>query len=66
MGDAEKLVESSWRVHRERATNRDSIIPSRHSRAERRWNRWNARPVKPRKKAEEKAKCVGVIKRLRI
>lgn len=56
IGEAEKLVESSWRVHRERAMNKESIIPSKHSRAERRWVRWNARPVSPRMKAEEKAK----------
>ena len=37
IGDAEKLVESSWRVQRERATKRESIIPSRQSSAERRW-----------------------------
>ena len=34
---------------------------SRQSRAERRCVRWNARPIKPRIKAEEKAKWVGVI-----
>lgn len=39
IGEAEKFVESSWRVQRERAINRESIIPSRHSRAERRWVR---------------------------
>lgn len=36
IGDAEKLVESSWRAQRERATKSESIIPSRQSRAERR------------------------------
>lgn len=36
MGDAEKQVESSWRVQSERAMNRESIIPSKHKRAERR------------------------------
>lgn len=39
IGAAEKLVELNSRVHRERATNRDSIIPSKHSRAESRWVR---------------------------
>lgn len=56
MGDAEKLVESSCRAHRERAMNSESIIPSRHRRAERRWVRWNARPVRPNRKDDEKAK----------
>lgn len=36
MGEAEKLVAPSWRVHRDRAMNRESIIPSRQSRADRR------------------------------
>lgn len=63
IGEAERLVESSWRVHRERAMNRESIIPSKHSRADRRWVRWKARPASPRMKAEEKAKWVGVIRR---
>ena len=36
IGDAEKFVESSWRVHRESAMNSESIIPSKHKRAERR------------------------------
>lgn len=39
IGEAEKLVESSCRVQRERAMNRDNIIPSRQRRAERRWVR---------------------------
>lgn len=56
IGDAAKLVELSCKVHRERAMNRESIIPSRHSKAERRWVRWNARPVSPRIKADEKVK----------
>lgn len=63
IGEAERLVESSCKVHRERAMNRESIIPSRHSRAERRWVRWNAKPANPRMKAAEKAKWVGVIRR---
>lgn len=36
MGEAEKLVESSCRVQIERAIKRDSIIASKHKRAERR------------------------------
>jgi len=35
---------------------RDSIIASKHKRAERRWVRWNARPVRPNIKVVEKAK----------
>ena len=41
--------------------NSDSIIPSKHRRAERRWVRWNARPISPRIKADEKVKWAGVI-----
>lgn len=37
IGEVEKLVESSWRAQSERATKRESIIPSKQSRAERRW-----------------------------
>lgn len=44
---------------------RESIIPSKHRRAERRWVRWNAKPARPRRKVDEKAKCAGVIRRLR-
>lgn len=40
----------------DKAMNRDSIMPSRHSRAERRWVRWKARPISPRIKADEKVK----------
>ena len=36
MGAEEKLIDESWRVHSESAINRDSIIPSRQRRAERR------------------------------
>lgn len=39
MGEVEKCVESNWSVHKERATNKESIMPSRHKRAERRWVR---------------------------
>lgn len=41
---------------------RDSIIPSKQRRAERRCVRWKARPVRPRVKADEKAKWAGVIR----
>lgn len=39
MGEAEKLVESSCRVQIDRAIKRESIIASKHNRAERRWVR---------------------------
>lgn len=58
----EKLVEFSCRDQRERAMNRESIIPSRQSKAERRWVRWSVRPVRPSINAEESAKWVGVIR----
>jgi len=61
MGAEARLVESSCRVQRERAMNRESIIPSRQRRAESRWVRWNARPVSARAKAVEKAKWTGDI-----
>lgn len=38
-GRAEKLVEPNCMVHRDRAMNRDNIIPSRQSRADSRWVR---------------------------
>lgn len=41
---------------REIAMNRDSIIPSRQMRADKRWERFRARPMRPRRKAEEKVK----------
>jgi len=56
MGEAEKLVESNCRTQIERAIKSESIIASKHKRAERRWVRWNARPTKPNIKVEEKAK----------
>lgn len=56
IGAAEKFVEFSCKVQMERAINKESIIPSRHRRTERRWVRWNASPVSPRAKADEKAK----------
>lgn len=61
-GAAEKLVASVWRVHKDRAINSDSIIPSKHSNAERRWVRWNARPIRLRTNAALKLKCTGVIR----
>jgi len=39
IGEAEKLVESSCSVQIERAMKRESIIASKHRRAERRWVR---------------------------
>lgn len=39
IGDAEKLVESSCKVQIDRAMNRESIIASKHKRADRRWVR---------------------------
>lgn len=56
IGAVVKLVESSCRVHRERAMKSDSIMPSKHKRADRRWWRWRAKPVRPRVNAAEKAK----------
>lgn len=64
-GDAEKLVEASSRVQRERARNRESIMPSRQRRADKRWVRWKASPANPKRNAAEKVKCIGVIRRLR-
>lgn len=65
MGAEENVVDSSCSAHRARARKRDSIIPSRQSRADRRWVRWNARPVSPRVNAEVKLKYTGVIRGLR-
>lgn len=39
IGEAAKLVEFSCKVHRERARNKESIIPSKQRSAERRWVR---------------------------
>lgn len=41
---------------------RESIIPSKQIRAERRCVRWNASPIKPRVKAAVKLKWTGVIR----
>lgn len=56
IGEAEKLVVPSCKAHRERAINKESIIPSKHKRADRRWVRLKARPVSPNMKADEKVK----------
>lgn len=56
IGAAEKAVDSSCSIHRARAINKDSIMPSKHSRAESRWVRWNASPVSPSVNAEAKLK----------
>ena len=66
IGATEKLVEPNCRVQRESATNKESIIPSKQRSADRRWVRWNVSPVRPRVKAIEKAKWMGVIRQLRI
>lgn len=66
MGAAEKLVELSCSVHKDNAMYKASIIPSKHRSADKRWVRWKVSPVRPRMKAAEKEKCVGVIRRLRI
>lgn len=62
IGAEEKIGESNWRVHNERAKYRDSIIPSRHSKAESRWVRWNDSPDKARIKHVDKVKCMGVMR----
>ena len=38
-GEGEKLIDVKSRVQRDSAKNNDNIIPSRQSRAERRWVR---------------------------
>lgn len=63
-GRAEKLVEERLIDQRERAINSESIIPSRHKRADKRCVRWNASPDRPSTKAVEKEKWMGVIRRL--
>lgn len=62
IGAAENPVISNCRAQRASAINSDSIIPSRQSRADKRWVRWNVRPISPRTKAELKLKCTGVIR----
>lgn len=61
MGDAEALIIPSFNVQRERAIKRANIIPSKHSRADKRWVRWNVKPVSPSVKAIVSAKWVRVI-----
>lgn len=46
---------SSCRDQIDRAIKSESIMPSRHKRADRRWVRWKAKPARPRVNAEEKA-----------
>lgn len=65
MGEAEALVIPSLSVQRDRAMNRASIIPSKHRRADKRWDRWKVKPVRPKVKAIVKVKCVRVIRWLR-
>lgn len=55
IGEDEKLVESRESIHKDKAINSESIIPSKHSRADKRWVRWKANPARPTIKAEEKA-----------
>lgn len=62
IGEAEKLVESSCKVQIERAIKRESIMASRHNKADKRWVRWSAKPISPNIKVDEKAKWVGVIR----
>lgn len=47
-----------------RPTYIDNIVPSRHSRADRRWERFKASPVNPKIKAEQKLKWISVIELL--
>lgn len=56
MGDVEKLDESSCKAQSENAMNKESIMPSKHRRADKRCTRLNARPISPRMKVQEKAK----------
>jgi len=57
-------VAPSWRAHRVRPINNDNIIPSKQIRADRRRVRWRVKPTSARRKADEKARCVEVIKQL--
>lgn len=63
-GRAEKPIEANVSAHKERAIKRDSIIPSRQRRAERRCERWKVSPDSPNIKAAEKEKWIGVIRQL--
>lgn len=60
-GEAERFVEFSSRAHMESPRNKDSIIPSRHNKADKRWVRWKVSPANPSMNAIEKEKFVGVI-----
>ena len=64
IGATENPRDPSCKVHNEKAINRESIIPSKHRRAESKWVRWNVSPMRPNTNVEEKAKCVGVIRLL--
>lgn len=61
-GKAEELVDPMLKLQIEKATYRESIMPSRHKSADRRCVRWNTRPVSPRMNAEEKVNWTGVIR----
>lgn len=53
-----------WMGHMERAMYMDSIMLSRHSRAEIKCVRWKARPRLLRVKAEKKLNCRADIKKV--
>lgn len=64
IGADEKLVAPRVRAHREKDKYRDSIMPSKHRRAESRWVRLKDNPANPKMKAEKKEKLVRVIRLL--
>lgn len=64
-GQAEKVKLKSCRDQRERARNRESMMPSRHRRTDSKWVRWKASPASIKKKEAERVKDVGVIRYLR-
>lgn len=66
MGAGVKFVAPICKDQSDKAINNDSIMPSRHKSAERRWVRWNATPERPKINAVVKLKCVGVIRGLWI
>lgn len=53
---------SNWVDHNDKAIKSASIIPSRQSRAERRWTRWSAIPIIPNENVVKKTIYVGDIK----
>lgn len=55
IGEDANIVELSWSVQRDKVINRESIMPSKQSRAESKWVRWKARPARPSMKADERA-----------